>query len=76
MILAMLMQLGNPLAFLISFLIFICVVAVVILGIRWLIRISGVTISPELNLIIGIILFLVLLILFVSYMPGLHVWGR
>ena len=55
MILAMLMQLGNPLAFLISFLIFICVVAVVILGIRWLIRISGVTISPELNLIIGII---------------------
>jgi hypothetical protein len=73
MLLAML-QVSNPIGFLISFLIFICVVAVVILGIRWLIRISGVTISPELNLIIGIILFLILLVLFLNYVPGLHVW--
>lgn len=73
MILAML-QAGNPVGFLISFLIFICVVAVVILGIRWLIRISGVTVSPELNLMIGIILFIVLLIVFLEWMPGLRVW--
>ena len=68
------LQVGNPLGFLIGFLIFICVVAVVILGIRWLIRISGVAISPELNLIIGIILFIILLIVFVNWMPGLHIW--
>lgn len=72
MILAMLQ--GNPVGFLISFLIFICVVAVVILGIRWLIRISGVAVSPELNLMIGIILFLVLLIVFLEWIPGLRVW--
>jgi hypothetical protein len=67
-------------AFLIQFLIFICVVAIVIIGGRWLLSLTGLAIPQPLLVILGIILFLVLLLLFLNYAgisgaPGL-VWHR
>jgi hypothetical protein len=65
--------------FMIQFLIFVCVVAVVIIGIRWLLSLTGVSIPQPLMLILGILLFIFLLIMFLQYIGygtnlGLPVW--
>jgi hypothetical protein len=65
--------------FMVQFLIFICVVAVVIIGVRWLLSLTGVVIPQPLMLILGIILFVILLIMFMQYVPGgsgLALWHR
>lgn len=61
--------------FLISFLIFICVVAVVIIGLRWLIAEAGL--PAPLQLILQIIAFIVCLMAFLYWFPfpaGYHVF--
>ena len=50
------------LAFLIWFLVVIAVLAIVIIGAKWLLGLAGVTIPPPLMAILGIVLFIVLLI--------------
>lgn len=65
------------LSFLIAFLFFICVVAIVIIGCRWLMREAAL--PPELKVILQIILFLVLLCAFVYWVPmppGVAPWHR
>jgi len=65
----------NPLSFLIGFLIFICVVAVVIIGLRWLLKIAGLTVPPELVLIGSILVFIVLLLVCLQFFaPTLAPW--
>jgi hypothetical protein len=64
----------GPLGFVVAFLVFIIVAAIVILGIRWLIKVSGVTVSPELNLIISLVLLLFLILVFFYAVPW-HAWG-
>jgi hypothetical protein len=49
------------LAFLFWFLITIAVLAIVIIGVRWLLGLAGVTIPQPLMLILGILLFIVLM---------------
>ncbi len=46
----------------ISFLIGICLIAVVIIAVRWLLGLAGIAIPQPLMLIIGILLFVVLLV--------------
>jgi hypothetical protein len=60
--------------FLLSFLIFIVIVAILIIGFKWLLSLTGLAIPQPLMIILGLILFLVLLLLFFNYvgvMPGL-----
>jgi hypothetical protein len=61
----------DPIRFLIGFLVLVCVLAIVILGIRLLARLAGVTIPQELMVIAGILLFLILLYFVLDY-SGLH----
>jgi hypothetical protein len=70
------MEVPAMLSFLVSFLVFIIVVAIIIIGFRWLLSVSGVTIPQPLMVILGLILFLVLLLLFVNYMGGLPAMGH
>ena len=49
------------LAFLIWFLVVIAVLAIVIIGAKWLLGLAGVTIPAPLMAILGIVLFIVLL---------------
>lgn len=63
----------NPLNFLIGFLILVCVIAVVIIGIRYLISLTGWVIPAPLLAMGGIILFIVLLLVLLNY-SGLYVW--
>jgi len=58
---------GTLVGFLVSFIVFLIVAAIVILGLRYLIRISGI--SGELVQIAYLIVFLVLVIAFFSLAP-------
>jgi hypothetical protein len=60
--------------FVIAFLVFIIVAAIVILGIRWLLSVSGVVLSPQLNVIISLVLLLFLILIFFYAVPW-HQWG-
>jgi hypothetical protein len=54
-------------SFLVSFLIFLVVVAILIIGFRWLLSLTGLAIPQPLLIILGLILFLILLVFFVNY---------
>jgi hypothetical protein len=65
--------------FLFSFLVFLVVVAILIIGFRWLLSLTGFAIPQPLLIILGLILFLVLLLLFFNYVggvPGMTLWHR
>lgn len=55
------------LSFLVSFIVFLVVVAILIIGFRWLLSLTGLSIPQPLLIILGLILFLVLLLFFVNY---------
>jgi hypothetical protein len=61
----------SAIHFLIGFLLLICVIAIVIIGVKWLITLTGVAIPQPLLLIAGIILFIVLLLVLLQY-SGLY----
>jgi hypothetical protein len=61
----------DPIRFLVGFLVLICILAIVILGIRMLARLAGVSIPQELMVILGIILFLILIYFLLDY-SGMH----
>jgi Na+/alanine symporter len=57
----------NFIHFIVGFLLLICVIAVVIIGVRWLAALAGVAIPPPLMAILGILLFVVLLLLLLNW---------
>lgn len=63
----------NPFTFLFGFLILICVIAIVIIGVRWLLTVAGITVPPPLLYILGIIFFIILLLVLANY-TGLYTW--
>lgn len=63
----------SPIHFLIGFLILVCVIAIVIIGVKWLIALTGIAIPQPLLMILGIILFMVLLLMLLNY-SGLYTW--
>ena len=62
----------DAISFLISFLVFIIVVAIVIIGARWLLGLAGVTIPQPLMIILGLICFLILLLFFLNFTGVYH----
>jgi hypothetical protein len=53
---------ADPIRFLIGFLIACCVIACVIILVKWLCGLAGVAIPPPLMLVLGILLFIFLLL--------------
>ena len=58
---------ADPLRFLLGFLVLCCVIAVVIILVRWLASLAGITIPPPLMLVLGILFFLILLFWLLNY---------
>lgn len=63
----------SPIHFLIGFLLLVCVIAIVIIAVRWLLTLTGIVIPQPLLLILGIILFMILLLVLLNY-SGLYTW--
>jgi hypothetical protein len=64
----------SPLHFLIGFIILVCVLAIVIIAVQWLLGLAGITIPPPIKLILGIMLFLCLFLWLISW-SGLYSFG-
>lgn len=71
MSLAILFGTFSPIHFLIGFLVLLCVVAIVIVGAKWVISLTGAVIPSPLMMIAGIIIFLVLLLALLNW-SGLY----
>lgn len=63
----------SPIHFLVGFLILVCVIAIVIIAVRWLIQLTGIAVPQPLLVILGIILFMILLLMLLNY-SGLYVF--
>jgi hypothetical protein len=61
--------------FLIAFIVFICVCAIVIVGGRWLLSLIGIAIPQPLLIILGILVFLVLFLFLMDYTNIYHLHG-
>jgi hypothetical protein len=72
-LLALTVPVFSPIHFLVGFLLLVCVIAIVIIGVKWLISLTGIVIPQPLLLILGIILFMILLLVLLNY-SGLYVW--
>ena len=57
----------DPIRFAFGFVVLICLVAIVIIGVKWLCQLGGFAIPQPLLMILGIIVFLVLLFALVNY---------
>lgn len=62
----------NAVGFLVSFLVFIIVIAIVIIGVRWLLSVAGVPIPQPLLIILGLIFFLIVLLFFLNFTGVYH----
>jgi hypothetical protein len=60
-----------PMHFLVGFLVMVCILAIVIIAVRWLLGLAGIAIPQPLLLILGIVLFLVCLLALLNY-SGLY----
>lgn len=63
----------DPIRFLIGFVVACCVIAVVIILVKWLVGLTGVAIPPPLMLVLGIVLFIFLLLWVLSW-SGVYRW--
>lgn len=63
---------ADPIRFLIGFLIACCVIAVVIILVKWLCGLVGVVIPQPLMLVLGILLFIFLLLWVLSWSGIYH----
>jgi hypothetical protein len=61
------MTAGDPIRFLIGFLIACCVIAAVIILVKWLCGLAGFAIPQPLMLVLGIIIFIFLLLWVLSW---------
>jgi hypothetical protein len=64
----------SPARFLVGFLVFVCVLAIVIIACRWLLSLTGIAIPQPLLVILGIIVFLLLLLVLLNW-SGLYAFG-
>ncbi len=62
----------NAVGFLVSFLVFIIVIAIVIIGVKWLLSVAGVPIPQPLLIILGLIFFLIVLLFFLNFTGVYH----
>lgn len=62
----------NAVGFLVSFLVFIIVIAIVIIGVRWLLSVAGFAIPQPLMIILGLIFFLIVLLFFLNFTGVYH----
>jgi len=58
---------GNPIRFMVGFILLCCCIAVVIILVKWLAGLAGVAVPAPLMLVLGIILFVILLLMLLSY---------
>lgn len=72
--LSALMLASNPIAMMVEFIVFCCVIAVVIILARWLLALTGLAIPQPLMIVLAILLFLVLLYFFLDW-TGLYEFG-
>jgi len=63
----------NFIHFAVGLLILFCVLAILIIGVRWLCTLAGIAIPQPLMVILGIIVFIVLLLMLLNW-SGLGVW--
>jgi hypothetical protein len=63
----------NFIHFAVGLLLMFCVLAILIIGIRWLCGLAGIIIPPPLMLILGIIVFVMLLLMLLSW-AGAPLW--
>ena len=61
----------SPLHFLVGFLVLVCVMAIIIIAVKWLLALSGVPIPQPLLMILGILVFIILLFVLLNY-SGLY----
>ena len=64
---------ADPIRFLIGFLIACCVIACVIILVRWLLSLTGIAVPQPLMLVFGIILF-IFFMLWVLNWAGVYRW--
>lgn len=57
----------NPVRFALGFLVCIVMLAILIIGLRYVARVAGITLSPELVQILGLIVFLILLFVLLGW---------
>jgi len=72
--LSALMPASNPIGMMVEFIVFCCVIAVVIILARWLLTLTGLVIPQPLMIVLAILLFLVLLYFFLGW-TGLYDFG-
>jgi hypothetical protein len=58
---------AQPVRFLVGFLVMVCVIAIVIIAVRWLLGLAGVAIPQPLMIIFGILIFVVCLLWLLSW---------
>jgi hypothetical protein len=63
----------NFFHFIFGFILVCCAIAIVIILVKWLAGLAGVTIPPPLMLVGGILMFVLLLMLLLNY-SGLRIW--
>jgi len=71
MTLALAMSSFNAVHFAVGFILLICVLAIVIIGIKWLLTLAGITVPQPVLVMLGILVFMVLLIALLDY-SGLY----
>jgi hypothetical protein len=58
---------ADPIRFIVGFILVCCLIAIVIILVKWLAGLAGVAIPGPLMLVLGILLFVVLLLWLLSY---------
>jgi hypothetical protein len=68
------LQAEGAIRFLVGFIVFVVVVACVIVLVRWLITISGITVPQPILWVLGMIFFLIALMFLLNF-TGVYTWG-
>jgi hypothetical protein len=68
------MQAEGAIRFLVGFIVFVVVVACVIVLVRWLITLTGLTIPPPILWVLGMVFFLIALMFLLNF-TGVYTWG-
>lgn len=57
----------SAIHFLVGFIVLICVLAIMIIGVKWLLSLTGIAIPQPLLIILGILIFMLLLLWLLSW---------
>lgn len=63
----------SPVRFLIGFLVLVCILAIMVVAVKWLMDLAGIPIPQPLLVILGILVFMILLLVLVNW-SGLYVF--